>query len=219
VVRCLDLIQSLASFTLLCGSLNQRFGLLDVDGQLFQLLLQFEQQETEYSGKGCRIILQNIRQRRIQVAPSCSYRDASLQQQTTDLVHYCSSSHDPAFTHSMQRLHVQLFIGLDRHEAHPWPSNGFGDGLGIDEVALVGLHKRLHVLRRNEPNFMALLAQSLAKETRSCAGFHTNHVNLNVRSETKKLTTQKLLPHLDFPGLVQSNKVKNCLTQIDADRM
>ena len=40
-----DRIQALAGLALLRGSLNQRLGLFDVAGQLFQFLLQFDQQE------------------------------------------------------------------------------------------------------------------------------------------------------------------------------
>jgi hypothetical protein len=39
----------------------------------------------------------------------------------------------------MQRLQVQLLLGLDRHETHPRPLHHF-DGFGIQMVTLAGLH-------------------------------------------------------------------------------
>ncbi len=64
----------------------------------------------------------------------------------------------------MQGLHVQLIIAFDRHEAHAWSSDRFGDGFGINVVVLVRLHVRLHVLWRHQANFVALLAQAAAQK-------------------------------------------------------
>ena len=96
----------------------------------------------------------------------------------SDLVHHCRTSHDPAFTHPMQRLHIQLLVGLDRHKAHRGPAHCFGDRFGVDEIVLVGLHERLYILCRHQPRLMALLAQSLAEEMRACTGFHPNQIDL-----------------------------------------
>jgi hypothetical protein len=68
-------------------------------------------------------------------------------------------------------------------------------------------------------SFVALLAQCLAEEMRTWAGFHPDQIDLRVRSEPKKLRAREFLPHHDLSRLAQSNKVENCLAQIDADRM
>ena len=140
------------------------------------------------------------------MAPSRPHRDTALQQQSPDLVHHCRTSHDPAFTHPMQRLHIQLIVGLDRDKAHRRSAHCFGDGFSIDKVVLVGLHKRLYILRRHQPHLMPLLAQSLAQEMRAWAGFHPNQMNLHVRGEAKKLSARELLPHYQLSGLAQTNK-------------
>lgn len=44
---------------------------------------------------------------------------------------------------------TELFVGLDGNKPHVLPSNGFRDGLGVKEVALVRLEKWLHELRRD----------------------------------------------------------------------
>ena len=63
---------------------------------------------------------------------------AALQQKGTNLVdHRSSSSHQPV-THSVQRLQVELIIGLDRDEVHVLPSYCFRDRFslitGVDDL-------------------------------------------------------------------------------------
>lgn len=55
----------------------------------------------------------------------------------------------------MERLQVGLLGRADLDEAHHRPQNGFGDRLGINDVALVGLHVRLHELGRHDPHRVA----------------------------------------------------------------
>ena len=59
----------------------------------------------------------------------------------------------------MQRLQIELIIALDRPEAHRGPPHGLGDRFRIDEVVLVRLYVRLHVLRRNQPHVVPLLLE------------------------------------------------------------
>lgn len=40
----------------------------------------------------------------------------------------------------MNRLHRQLFAGLDRHEAHVWPADRLADGSRVIPIVLIGLH-------------------------------------------------------------------------------
>ena len=142
------------------------------------------------------------------MAAALPNRDAPLQQKTADLVHQCRTAHHPALPYPVQRLHVQLFFALDRHKTHPGPIHSLGDRFGIDVVVLVGLHIRLHVLRRHQPYIMTLLAKRTAKEVRSSAGFHANQIDLQVRCESKQLNTRELLPHHHLAGHAQTYKMK-----------
>jgi len=54
---------------------------------------------------------------------------------------------------------------------------------------------------------------------RAGTGFHPDQINLYVRGEAQKLGTGKPLPHLNLSGLAQTNQMKHCLAQIDADRV
>jgi len=48
---------------------------------------------------------------------------------------------------------------FDLHKAHVLLAHGFGDGLSIDEVILVGLPVGLHKLCRDQSHLVSLLAQ------------------------------------------------------------
>src|SRR5579863_10727376 len=114
----------------------------------------------------------------------------------------------------MQRLQVQLVIGLDRHEPHRGPTHSLSYRFRIDVVTLVRLHVWLHILRRDQPNFMPLFSQCPAKEMSSPAGFHANQLHPKLRCETKQLRTRELLAHHSLAAHVKSHHVKNRLTKI-----
>src|SRR5258706_14945036 len=69
---------------------------------------------------------------------------ASFEQQSTNLVDDCRATHHPTLAHAMQGLQIQLVISLDRYKAHRRPCDSLSDRLGIDIVALVCFHVRLH---------------------------------------------------------------------------
>jgi hypothetical protein len=79
-----------------------------------------------------------------------------------------------SITHPVRGLHIELLLGLDRHKAHVLFAHAFGDGLGIEEVVLVGLAIRLHKLSRDESHLVTLLAQGGPQEVRSRTGFQTD---------------------------------------------
>jgi len=62
--------ESLTSLVLLHGVLDRGVHLLDVFGQLFEFQLEFSQQQTERAGQLQVGILENFRQRPVDVAPS-----------------------------------------------------------------------------------------------------------------------------------------------------
>jgi hypothetical protein len=59
-------------------------------------------------------------------------------------------------------LEIKLVVCLDRDETHVLSVDSFGDRFRIEEVVLVGLHKRLHELSRNQLHVLALLSQNPA---------------------------------------------------------
>jgi len=79
----------------------------------------------------------------------------------------CGAPNNPSISHPVRRLHVELVIRLDGDKAHGWPGDCLADRLGIDEVALVRLHVRLHVLSRDDPHLMTLLPECSSQERSS----------------------------------------------------
>src|SRR5215472_3933443 len=119
----------------------------------------------------------------------------------------------PALAHPMQRLQIQLVIGLDRNKAH----RRSRDGLRIEVVALVRLNIRLHILCWNQSHLVSLFPQSSAKKMRTAAGFHANQLDTHVRGKAQQLRTREPLAHHNLAVQVNSDQMKNCLTKINAD--
>ena len=71
---------------------------------------------------------------------------AALEEQASDLVHQRRPIADQPVAHAMERLHVELLLRLQRHEAHGGPARGLGDRLGIAVVVLLRFHVGPHVL-------------------------------------------------------------------------
>src|ERR1700747_1076827 len=107
--------------------------------------------------------------------------DATLQQQSANLVDHCGASHNPPLAHSVQRLQVELIVSLDRHKAHRGTGYSLGDGFGIDVVILVRLHVRLDILCRHQTHVMSLFPQSTAEKMRSPASLHADQALAKVR--------------------------------------
>ena len=55
----------------------------------------------------------------------------------------------------MQCLQIQLIVGLGWNKASGGPLHGLGYGLGISEIILVPLPKRLRIRRRHLPHVVA----------------------------------------------------------------
>src|SRR3977135_3743288 len=108
------------------------------------------------------------------VVPPLSQSYASLEQQSTSLVDDRRATHHPTLAHAVQELQIQLVISLDRHETHRRPCDSLSDGLGIDIVALVRFHVRLHILRWNQSHLVSLFPKCSAKKMCTSTGFHAN---------------------------------------------
>src|SRR6266436_4613257 len=137
------------------------------------------------------------------VVPPLPQSYASFEQQSTNLVDDCRATHHPALAHPVQGLQIQLVIGLDRHKAHGRSCDSLGDRLGIDVVALIGFHVRLHILRRYQPHFVSLFPQCSAKKMRTSAGLHANQPDVYIRREPQQLCTRELLAHYDLAAQVK----------------
>jgi hypothetical protein len=137
--------------------------------------------------------------------------DAALQQHSANLVDHRGAAHNPPLAHPMQRLQVELVIGLDRHKAHRGTGYCLGTRFSIDVVVLVRLHVRLHILRRHQAYIMPLFPQSAAEKMRSSASLHADQTPAKVRGKAQQLSPRALLPNQNFATCVDAYKVKHCL--------
>jgi hypothetical protein len=84
-----------------------------------------------------------------QEANSLPYRKAVLQQKTAKLIDHSCPITDQARSHTMQRLQIQLTIGLYRNAACRGALYSFRDRVRISEVVLMPLTERLGIGRRH----------------------------------------------------------------------
>src|SRR6516225_6042241 len=148
---------------------------------------------------------------------SLAHRDATLEQESANLVNHCGAAYDPPFAYSVQRLQVELVIAFDRHKAHRGADYRFGNRFGIDVVVLVRLHVRLHILGRHQAHVMPLLPQRAAEKMSSSAGLHADQAHAKVRCKAQHLRSRALLANHHFTPGVHTYKVKDRLSQIDTD--
>ena len=74
-----------------------------------------------------------------QEALSLPHRNATLQQESADLIDDAGALADQPLTDSMQGLQVKLIRGLRRYELHRWALHCLGNRLSIAEVVLLPL--------------------------------------------------------------------------------
>lgn len=163
-------------------------------------------------------VLENIGHRGLQLRRLLRKDHAALKQKGAYLVDDCGAPRDEPVTNPMHRLEVELVIGLNRDEAHVLALDCLRDSFRIDEVVLVGLHKRLHELRRNQPHIVPLLLQDSPEEVCTGTGFETDQRGLHVRRERQQLLLCELLLHQNLARCSQRYKVKRRLAQVDAYR-
>ena len=89
-----------------------------------------------------------------QKAKPLSHCNAALQKKATDPIDNSRPLTDQARSHPVQRLQVQLILGLHRNAACRWPLHGLRDRVCVPEVVLMTLPERLRIGRRHLPYVM-----------------------------------------------------------------
>ena len=138
--------------------------------------------------------------------------DAALQQQSANLVDHRGAPTHPPFAHSVQRLQVELIVGLDGHKAHRGTGYSLGTRFRIDVVVLVRLHVWLHILCRHQAHIVPLFPQSTAQKMRPSAGLHADQALAQVRGKAKQLSPRAFLDNHNFTPCVHACKVKDSLS-------
>ena len=133
---------------------------LRIDG--CDLLLEFlslapkQADQVAHTGRQIRVsVLEDLGHRHLELARCLCEGHPTLKQEGSQLVDDRRSSRNQPVSHAVERLQIQLVIGLDRNEAHILTVDSFGNRLRIKEVVLIRLHKRLHELSGNQPGSVA----------------------------------------------------------------
>jgi hypothetical protein len=58
-----------------------------------------------------------------------------------------------------------------------------------------------------------------ALESGTSPGFHTNQLDLQVRSEVQRLPARKVIAQHNLAAQVKPNQIKDCLAEINTDRV
>ncbi len=152
-----------------------------------------------------------------QVGRALRKHQAAFQQEPADLIDERGAPAYQPFTHAVQCLQIELIVGFDGHETHVVSRDGFGDRFGIDVVVLVDLAIGLHELRGNEFHFVALIAQLGSEKVRTGAGLCADQRPGQVRREGQQLRARELLADNNSRVTIESDEVKDSLTEIDTD--
>jgi hypothetical protein len=118
----------------------------------------------------------------------------------------------------VQRLQVELVVGLDRNKAHVLAVHRLSDGLGIQKVVLVRLHKGLDELGRDELHIVALCSQRTTQEVGPAACLHPDERSLQVRCERDQLSLRELLLQQHLAVIVKRYQVKRRLAKVNPYR-
>ena len=88
-------------------------------------------------------------------AKPLTYRNAMLQEKAADLIDHGRSLADEARSYPVQRLQIELIVGLHRNAACGRPLNSLRDRVRVSEVVLVALPERFGISGRYLPYVMA----------------------------------------------------------------
>jgi hypothetical protein len=152
----------------------------------------------------------------LQLTPPLGHDDAALQQEGAQLVDQRRPlAHQPV-TGPVQALHVELRLALELDKPHRRPGRRLGDRLRVAVVVLLRLHVGANVLRRHQPDLLALVAQPAAEVMRPTAGLHRHHAARQARRQLDD-TLPLQAPSQDHPPAgVQTHHAAAVLTQVDS---
>jgi hypothetical protein len=107
--------------------------------------------------------------------------DAALQKKAANLIDHCGPLADQARPDPVQRLQIQLFVGLGWNKACSRPLHRLGHGMGISKIILVTLPKRLRIRGRDLLHIVAKHGKLASNVVRRHSRFDTNETPWQVR--------------------------------------
>ena len=136
-----------------------------------------------------------------------------LQKKATNLVDHSCPIPDQTRPHAVQRLQVQLIVGLYRHATCRRALYSFRDRLGVSEVVLVALPKRPGISRRHLFDLVTERKQLPGHVVRGHAGFDPDQAWQHVHKSCGNAAAGHLFAQNDRALLIQANHVQRCSYQ------
>src|SRR6516162_581844 len=149
---------------------------------------------------------------------SLSHSNSVLQEEAAKLIDHSRPIANQARAHAMQRLQVELIVRLDRHTARRRALHSFCNRVGITEVILVALSKRLGISWRYLFDLVTKRNQLPSHVVRGHAGFDPDQAWLNVHKSCSNPVPRDLFAQNNGASLIQANHVQCVLAGIDPDR-
>ena len=111
----------------------------------------------------------------------------------------------------MQRLQVQLILGLLADEFQVRAQRRLGDTFGIVVVVLLSLHEGLRVLSWNDPWLEIQFAQRTTDKVRAEARLHANYAARQLLERHNQCETFDLASQDDLAVRIEADDVKKSL--------
>lgn len=160
------------------ASRGQRLDLLRHLGkptiQKLELVPELAQHAAHRQRQIVRCIAHDAFDRGFQLTGPLMDRDAIFETEGAHLADQLRAIADDPIADSVERLHVDLFDGLDLHEPHRRTGHSLGDRFGIPSIVLVRFDERLHKLRRHNAHVVTHRDQLSRQPLRAGTGLHAD---------------------------------------------
>jgi hypothetical protein len=152
----------------------------------------------------------------LEPALSLGDNNAAFQKHSAQLIDQsCPFTHQ-AFPGPVQRLHVELRLGLNLDEPHGRPGCSFRDAFGVSIVILLRFYVRTDILRRHQSYVVPSSGEQPPKMMGATTGLHPD----NARRQFAHTIYQQVSPgssaHHNGAVLVEANKAADILAEVDS---
>src|SRR6516225_8199337 len=141
-------------------------------------------------------------------------RDAVLQEKATNLIGHSRPIADQARPHAMQRLQIQLLVGLYRNATRRRALDSFRDRLRIPEVVLVTLPERFGIAWRHLLDLVTKRDQLTRYVMRSHAGFDADEARWHIHKSCGNPGPRDPFAQYDRAFFIQTNYMQRVLAGI-----
>src|SRR5271169_1571759 len=140
-----------------------------------------------------------------------------LPEKTADLIDEPDAISDQATANPMNRLHRQLFGGLDGHEAHVGSTDRLADGLRVIPIVLVGLYKGRDELRTDQSDIVTKLRNCLRPKVRAIRGLHAHEARGQVCEKRCNCAATKRPAYDCLPMAIDAMNLEDIFRQVQTN--